>query len=386
MRRALAVTFVWVSVLSGGFEAANRENLFRHPAIREVMLMMRGGVAYDVMVERVKRMPEVPELDAAAIGTLTNQGVPDKVLLALAQRTKTAVRCPIPERKLSPREVFDDPSIRQVLGDLDAGTPTKAILERVERLHAVPVLDARAIEKLTSDGVPDRVLLALVRKEEVQTGCDPVRKELLASVARTPRDGRAKKKDEPVLPASLASVPSAPDSRTILVTDQNTSEVPAEPRAARRRHEASAAEAIGLGRIQIVAKSSLPVTYLQVLLDGDIVAKRGEIEEGETKPGWMLPRPPVLNVKKGAVVFECALPAGPHEVQTTFALSRIVETGWDDVVEARGQRYDTTKVGPSDEDGGVPVCDVPEGKTCVVLARLVKKGDGYTITYDSKVR
>jgi hypothetical protein len=141
-----------------------------------------------------------------------------------------------------------------------------------------------------------------------------------------------------------------------------------------------------MGRIRVVAKSSLPVTYLEVHLDGAPVTRQGEVQEGETKPGWMLPPPPVLDVKRGAVVFESELPAGPYEVTAAFALARIVNTEWDAVAEAHGQRYETTKAGPAGEQGEVSVCEVLEGRTCVVVARLLKRKTGYAVAYDSKSR
>ena len=351
--------------------------------------MVRGGVASDVMVERVLRMQDVPTLDAAALGTLMSKGVPDVVLLELARKKPTAAPCEIPERKVGVREVLDHPSIREVLYQVDTGVATDAMVERVGHLQRVPVLDARAIARLTSQGVPDKVLLELVRRQEIRTGCDPVRAELLAAAGereRAARDGAS----TPRMTRESPGDPTFAEASSYGAEDGGHRQVEQAPkekvRSSSHRPDAAAAGSPGMGRIRVVAKSSLPVTYLEVHLDGAPVTRKGEVQEGETKPGWMLPPPPVLDVKRGAVVFESDLPVGPYEVQTTFALSRIVETDWDAVVEARGQRYDTAMAGPAGEKGEVPVCEVREGRTCVVLARLLKKGDGYAVAYDSTMR
>jgi hypothetical protein len=149
-------------------------------------------------------------------------------------------------------------------------------------------------------------------------------------------------------------------------------------------HDAAVARSTGVGQIRVIAKSSLPVTFLEVFLDGGSVARKGQVGQGEAEPGWTLRQLQPLDVKRGAIVFESELPVGRHEVQTVFALSRVVPTVWDTVRKAHGQRYDTPRAGPAGEDGDVPVCDIREGWTCVVLARLVKRGDRYTVSYDSR--
>jgi hypothetical protein len=128
------------------------------------------------------------------------------------------------------------------------------------------------------------------------------------------------------------------------------------------------------------------VTYVEVLVDGELVTRKGKVQEGEVQPGWMLSRPPVVNVKGGVTVYETAVPVGSQEVKTAFALSRIVETEWDPVVEAYGQRYETARVGPADRSGVVPVCDVREGRTCIVLAYLFKSKGQYAVDYDAKIK
>jgi hypothetical protein len=215
------------------------------------------------------------------------------------------------------------------------GVETDAIVELVGNLQSVPSLDARAIGRLTDEGVHDEVLLELVRKLDVRTGCDPVRAELLAAMGDV----------------------TAPEAT---------------------------AGSTGTGRIRVIAKSSLPVSYLEVLLDGDSVARKGQVQEGEAHPGWTLRQPLALDVQRGAIVFESELPVGRHGVQTVFAVSRVVSTDWDVAKRARGQRYETTKAGPAGKRGEIPVCEVLEGRTCVVVARLVKRGDGYAVAYDSK--
>lgn len=373
--------------------------------------MLNGGVAYDVMVERVRRLEDVPYLDPADLTSLASKGVPDKVLLELIQRRKVVTPCELPERKIPVHEVLDHPCIREVLRQVDAGVATDAILVRVAHLENVPTLNAGALARLTSKGVPDRVLIALIQKQEVRTGCDPARAELLAALAEVNRTApKAQKKppeasevstlppretatpeDAPAPPKKRASPkqPSPPKAYPFRANDEGALEVARnaedEARAAKRAQEA-AADSAKLGRIRVVAKSSLSVTYVEVLLDGTPVTSKGEIQEGEVKPGWTLPPPTVLDVKRGAVVFESEFPVGTHEIQTAFALSRIVETDWDEVAEARGQRYDTAKVGPAGARGEVPVCEVREGRTCIVYARLLKRGDGFAVEYESKMR
>jgi len=332
-----------------------------------------------VVIERVRRLEDVPRLDAAAITHLMRKGVPDEVLLELARRRNIVEPCGIPERKVDVVAALDHPSIRRVLRQLDGGVATDEILLRVRSDPNVPVLDARAIVKLTGKGVPARLLVELVRKQEVRKGCDPVRAELLAAAedveaheART--DGHSR--PAPTLDRQKDVSPA--------LTDGATAAAAARPRA--RHRDAPAPDPGGMGRIRVVAKSSLPVTYLEVLLDGDSVMRKGQIQEGEAEPGWILPPPPVLGIKRGVVVYESELPAGPHQVQAAFALSQIVGTEWDAVARARGQRYETTKAGPDAVRGEAPVCEVRAGRTCVVLVRLFKRKDGYAVAYYAERR
>ena len=432
MKRLLVIPILWMAFLFCGPISANHGNALHHASVREVLVMVRGGVATDVMVERVRRMEDVHTLDATAVGSLIRKGVPDEVLLELARRRKTAVPCEIPERRTGVNEVLGHPSIREVVHQVHAGVATDAILERIESLPSVPVLDARPLARLTSQGVPDKVLLELIRRQEVPTGCDAVRAELLAAARdaeqsalvvetkREKRDERERKKEALKREAAEQEELERAERRRLAAEQEelereeskredaarqtekaelrrNAAEKKERKREEKERQEVAralsseppapeSATNSRMGRIRVVAKSSLPVTYLEVHLDGAPVTRRGEVQEGETKPGWMLPPPPVLEVKRGAVVFESELPVGPHEVKAAFALARIVDTDWDAAAEARGQRYDTTTAGPVGENGEVPVCEVREGRVCVVVARLLKRGDGYAVAYDSKLR
>jgi hypothetical protein len=336
--------FVVLAALVAGapLVSAGRGDPLDHPSVREVILMVNGGVDYDVIVERVRRLPAVPALDSDAIAELTGKGVPDEVLLALVERNEIAGDCEVPEQKIELQKVLDHPSIQELIRMVDADLATAVIVERAEHLQDVPAMDARAISKLTGMAVPDKALLELVRKQEIPPDCATVRAQILAAGKTRPRSSTAR--------------------------------------------EATASGSTGLGRVRVVARSSLPVTYLEVFLDGDAVSQQGEMHRGETEPGWTLPPPPVLDVKRDTVVYESEVPAGRHEIWTGFALTRIVDTDWDSVVEAHGQRYDTTTAGPADENGEVPACEVPEGRTCIVHAHFHKRGDAYVVTYDSEVR
>lgn len=392
---------------------ARTDSALRQSSVREVLDMIRGGVSQDVMVERVRRFEDVPYLDPAALTVLANKGVPDQVLLELIQRRKVVTPCELPEREISVREILDHPCIREVLLQVDSGVTTDAILVRVAHLDHVPTLDARALSKLTSKGVPNRVLIALIQKQAVRNGCDPARLELLAALAEVNRvrpEARQKPPEasEVSNPAPRATTapedapapakkhasrkePSPARSYPFRPIDQGAREVTRngadEAQAAKRAQDAApAADSAGLGRIRVIAKSSLPVTYVEVLLDGTPVTSKGEVQEAEVKPGWKLPPPTVLDVRRGAVVFESVVPAGTHEIQTAFAVSWIIDTDWDEAAEARGQRYDTSKAGPASTSGKSPACEVHEGRTCTVYARLLKNGDGFAVEYQSKMR
>ncbi len=339
--------------------------------------MMRAGVAYDVMVERVRRMPDLPHLGPTTITRLTDKGVPDSVLLALVRRKRDVVPCEIPEPRVDTREVLDHPAIWRARYEVDAGVATKAIVAGVGQMETVPVLDGRAISRLTNKGVPDEVLLALVRKQEVLTGCDRVRAELLAASAEVRHHG------VDVIPAlsnatlddSHGARKPARRARTPKDRDQTAS----------HRLDASAAQPTGRGRVVVVAKSSLPVTYLEVLLDGQSVTSKGKVFVGEGEPGWQLQRPLVLDLKGGIVVFESELPTGSYAVQAAFAVAKIISTD-EKLVRARVQRYDTTTAGPTGEDGEVPVCKVREDSTCVVVVRLLRRNNVHIVAYDSRAR
>src|SRR6185295_15664128 len=58
MRRALVILFVWIAALAGGPVSARRDHALRHPSIQEVLLMTKGGVARDVVIERVRRLED----------------------------------------------------------------------------------------------------------------------------------------------------------------------------------------------------------------------------------------------------------------------------------------------------------------------------------------
>lgn len=345
MRRLAIVPLVWLWLFTGEGTSARRDDTLRQPAVQDVLMMMKGGVAYDVMIERIRRMEDLPTLDADVLAFLGREEVPDRVLLEMIHRSQAIEPCRIPQRPREQHDVLDAPAIRQVLRDLDDGMTTERLVERVGHLDGVPVLDARAINKLTSKGVPDPVLLELVRKQEIPKGCDPVRAE-------------------PMVVSAIA----------------------VQPTPAGDRKQAAVEPPTGAGRIRVIVKSSLPVSYLEVQVDGDSVAHKGSVEEGETKPGWTLPPPAVLDLKRGEIVYESESPAGFHDVTTAVAVSTIVETDWDDTLEAYGQRYETTRVGPLDADGATAVCDVREGQLCVVLARLVERGRYYAIEYESATR
>ena len=372
---SLLVSLFSILLLSA-FPVVAGDDALSHPSIREVMLMVKSLVGNDVIVERVRRIEDVPTLDADEIATLIRKGVPDKVLLELARRKEAITPCAIPPRKVDRRTVLEHPSVRKLLDQVDADVASTEILELVDELQEVPGLDGAALIMLRRKGLSNQVLLALIRKEEIPVGCDPVRAELLDSL-------------------SQAGSPA-------LVSQDNTRDLATEPRSRRTSRKEVAetdrptfavedgggqdgVESTGTGHIRVIAKSSLPVTYLEVLLDGDSVLREGKIPAAEAEPGWRLARPLVLDLKQG-VVFESEWPGGMHEVQTVFALTRIVETDWSAVVKAHGQRYDTTKVGPTGEDGTLPVCEIREGWTCVVLARLVKRGDDYVVVSESKMQ
>jgi len=371
MKRVFVVLPALVAMFGGATAvSAGRGDPLDHPSVREVILMVNGGVDYEVIVERVRRMPAVPALDSGAIAGLTSKGVPAKVVFALGQRNEIAGDCEIPEQKIELRTVLDHPSIQELIRMVNAGLATGVIVERAERLQDVPAMDARAISKLTGKAVPDGALLELVRRQEIPPDCATLRTQLLAAGKTRPRSSTARKATA-TDPANETKRP-----RSAVAPGPHPRISPSEP----------AAGSTGLGRIRVVARSSLPVTYLEVFLDGDAVGHKGEMHRGETKPGWTLPPPSVVDIKRDTIVYESEVPAGRHEIWTGFALTRIVETDWDSVVEARGQRYDTTTAGPADENGEVPACELPEGRTCIVRARFHKRGDAYVVTYDSEVR
>jgi hypothetical protein len=137
------------------------------------------------------------------------------------------------------------------------------------------------------------------------------------------------------------------------------------------------------GGIRVIVKSPLPVTYLEVFLDGRLVLQKGEVLEAEAQPGWTLERPLVLDVKRGQTVLESELPVGPHAVTASLAMTRVVPTEWDAARRAHGQRYETTRI---DGLGASPVCEVREGTTCVVFVRAVKRGEGHVVAYDVTMR
>lgn len=447
MRRALAVVAVFILSRTLSLSSGHVDPL-SHPTIREVIQMVNGGVFGEVIVERVRRLEPPPVLDARSLARLREKGVPDTVLLELT-RTLPADTCDLrggpPGHGTDLRKVLQHPSIAEVLREVDAGVPSHTIVERVRGLRSVPVLDARALTKLTSEGVPDAVLLELVRARGVGSGAshaellaevvprtegpDPLLHPSIGEIVLMLQEGIG----EDVILERIRHLPKVPaldacsveklgawgvgdelvrellqrrtalsagevhtaQPLTMLAKGEDTmleapkptrKEAPGKqaPRSPDPAEPAVARE--GVGRIRVVAQSSLPVTYLEVLVDGTPVSQRGEVQEGQTTAGWTLPRPPVVDVRKGLVVYDSVVPAGRHEVQASFALARIVETDWDPVLEAHGQRYETTSAGPEDESGGRPVCELQDGRTCTVHARLTKRRDGYAVTYAAKLR
>jgi hypothetical protein len=291
--------------------------------------------------------------------------LPDKALLDLVRTEEVPPGCAAVRAQLlaalaaveaQPGRDRDDPlghpSIEGILLMTREGVATDVIVEHVRHLADVPVLDARAIAKLTKRGVPDAVLLALVQEQVA-------RSSRAAAVAPAPAAAPAP------APAAKAEAQEARPSRKTK---------PVEP----------VAGSTGLGRIRVVAKSSLPVTYLEVLLDGNAVARKGEIPRGETKSGWMLPPPPELHVKGNTIVHESKVPVGGTR-SARCSRSRGSCDRWD---PWSGQRttYETRTAGPADESGEVPACEIAEGRTCTVRARFQKRGNVYAVSYDSEVR
>jgi hypothetical protein len=391
---------------------ARQDDPLRHPGVQEVRLMMNGGVSYDVMIERIRRMEDVPALDAKALQALRGQGVPERVLVELVHRKETLEPCSIRARKSAGQDVFGDPAIREVLRRSDGGTTTNDLVQYVGELHFVPVLDARALDKLTAKGISDRVLVELVRKQPIPQGCDLARVEPPGGASSAPvaasQSNKVSKKaasheaDPAQTTHKKKTKPGGGDRSAQTDGSAAPQEAPAVPAAmpTNEVHEdlaavvgdvppavdSTAAPAPpGTGRVRVIVRSSLPVTFLEVQFDGKSVVRKGEIPQAETKPGWMLPPIPIVNIKKGETVLDTEVPAGSHEVEVAFGLSRIVQTQWDDVVEAYGQRYDTARVGPLDIKGAHPVCDLADGKTCVVLAQLEKRGKVYAVEYETRV-
>jgi hypothetical protein len=132
--------------------------------------------------------------------------------------------------------------------------------------------------------------------------------------------------------------------------------------------------------LRVVVAPSFPVTQLGVSVDGQTVATRGVLPQGESEPGRILRQPRQIPLDEPLVVWEGEAAAGAHLVQLGFGVAR-VEVDPDDIwLEYSRQTYAASGVllpgqPPRDgwQTGQAAVCTLAVGQVCEVVARLDKR-------------
>jgi len=219
--------------------------------------------------------------------------------------------------------VLDHSATTTVLQMIAEGQTDDEILDVVEELAPFPEFDGRDLAELKRRGVSDQVLLRML--------------ELSGSHTAT-------------RPASATS-PGAEPSPTFATPSSG-------------------------GLIRVLVDCPFDVSYLEVVLDGEIKETRGELWTGLVSTNQLHEPPLDVPVEKLDVLLEVAVPPGRHTAAVGFAVTEVRVNQSEVLGDEAGEHYVTRGIRatsaflPGQAPSGNPgvMCDVVVGQLCEIVA------------------
>lgn len=277
-----------------------------------------------------------------------------------------------------PETVVDHSAIQEVLAMAEAGVDEEVILLRLEAIPEVPELNGQAIAALKKKGLSRSVLLRLVeRSQELERSHEPL----------------------PAQPAPTVADEEAQRPAPAVVIRETQRPVPAVAQVEDQRPAADEEDQESAPRIRIEVQAKFPIHYAEVLIGDRRVATQGELLDGESEPGFFLPRPRNLLRRGSATLFDGAVAPGTYRVAVGVARTEVLSDPNDEWSEYSRQSYATSIVpaavnepeGLSDNDSR-PVCDISPGEVCIVTARVIRSraapadsAGGYAVEFGTRI-
>jgi hypothetical protein len=239
---------------------------------------------------------------------------------------------------------LEHPGVKDVLAMAEAGASEKVMAARVEQMEGFPPLDGHELAELKRRGVPDAVLLMMIERTAPQKPTNE------GSSSKAEPDGQP--------------VPS------------------------------------GTGLLRVSVDRPFPVTFCEVVVNGELVHQEGKLWFGAVGAGGSLPRPRTVRGSGRFMAYASPMPPGRHTISVGFAVSTVEEDRGASWAEHAGEQYLTRGIRSTGESlaGQAPLgnpgaeCDLVEGNVCDVVATFERSSPStlgglpvYSIRYDVEV-